>query len=87
MGDKPPVPAGYNVSFTCSAIVSGSLTPMFMWTTTASGSTEFFTGQQNSNTITGRVKESDAGFYTCQASIFASSQCITIKLTVASMLH
>ena len=61
---------------------------MFMWTTNAAaGTTGLLTGQQNSNTVMGRVRESDTGTYTCQASIFGSSESDSITLTVTGMLY
>ncbi len=84
--DNPSIPAGSMVSLTCEATVSGGVSPSYTWTTTGSGSSGLLSGKENQAVISGRVRESDAGTYTCQASVTGSSQSTSVMLTVTSML-
>ena len=84
--DNPSTTAGSMVSLTCEATVSGGVSPSYTWTTTGSGSSGLLSGTENQAVISGRVRESDAGTYTCQASVTGSSQSTSVMLTVTSML-
>ncbi len=84
--DNQSFPAGSMVSLTCEATVSGGVSPSYTWTTTGSGSSGLLSGTENKAVISGRVRESDAGTYTCQASVTGSNQNTSVMLTVISML-
>ncbi len=84
--DNPSIPAGSMVSLTCEATVSGGVSPSYTWTTTGSRSNRLLSGKENQAVISGRVRESDAGTYTCQALIAGSSQSTSVLLTVTSIL-
>ncbi len=83
--ENPSITAGSMVSLTCEATVSGGVSPNYTWTTTGSGTSELLAGRENQAVISGKVRESDAGTYTCQASITGSSQNISVMLTATSM--
>ncbi len=84
--DNPSIPAGSMVSLTCEATVSVGVSPSYTWTTTGSGSSGLLSGTENQAVISGRVRESDAGTYTCQASVTGSTRNTSDMLTVTSML-
>ncbi len=84
--DNPSITAGSTASLTCVATLSGGVSPSYTWTTTGSGSSGLLAGRENLAVISGKVRESDAGTYTCQASVTGSSRSTSVMLTVISML-
>ncbi len=63
--DNPSIPAGSTISLTSAATVSGGVSPNYTWTTTESGSSGLLSGKENQDVISGKVRESDSGTYTC----------------------